>query len=80
MRSRAREPGRRTVTIRWYFDFISPFAYLQRARIRELASTRAAEYRPILFAGLLQRLDHKGPAEMPDHRGDAPRVAAEHPP
>lgn len=55
-------------TIRWYFDFISPFAYLQRARVRELAATHAIEYRPILFAGLLQRLDHKGPAEMPDKR------------
>ncbi|AXK73233.1 2-hydroxychromene-2-carboxylate isomerase [Lysobacter sp. TY2-98] len=56
------------MTIRWYFDFISPFAYLQRARVRELAATHAIEYRPILFAGLLQRLDHKGPAEMPDKR------------
>ena len=54
--------------IRWYFDFISPFAYLQRARVRELATTHAIEYRPILFAGLLQRLEHKGPAEMPDKR------------
>ncbi|WP_133477920.1 2-hydroxychromene-2-carboxylate isomerase [Cognatilysobacter segetis] len=56
------------MTIRWYFDFISPFAYLQRARIRELARTQAIEYRPILVAGLLQRLEHKGPAEMPDKR------------
>jgi 2-hydroxychromene-2-carboxylate isomerase len=54
--------------IRWYFDFISPFAYLQRARVRELARTRPVEYRPILFAGLLQKLEHKGPAEMPDKR------------
>ncbi|MGY3266371.1 DsbA family protein [Lysobacter sp. HA35] len=56
------------MTIRWYFDFISPFAYLQRPRVRQLARQRAVEYRPILFAGLLQRLDHKGPAEMPDKR------------
>ena len=56
------------MAVRWYFDFISPFAYLQRPRIRELARTQAIEYRPILFAGLLQRLEHKGPAEMPDKR------------
>lgn len=54
--------------IRWYFDFISPFAYLQRPRVRVLARAHAIEYRPILFAGLLRRLDHKGPAEMPDKR------------
>ena len=54
--------------VRWYFDFISPFAYLQRPRVRELAKTQAIDYRPILFAGLLHRLDHKGPAEMPDKR------------
>ena len=52
----------------WYFDFISPFAYLQRPRIRALAQAQAIEVRPILFAGLLQRLAHKGPAEMPDKR------------
>ena len=56
------------MAVRWYFDFISPFAYLQRPRIRELARTQAIEYRPILFASLLQRLEHKGPAEMPDKR------------
>lgn len=55
-------------TLRWYFDFISPFAYLQRPRIRELAASHRIEYRPILFAGLLQKLEHKGPAEMPDKR------------
>ena len=56
------------MTIRWYFDFISPFAYLQRPRVRELARHHAIEYRPVLFAALLDRLDHKGPAEMPQKR------------
>jgi 2-hydroxychromene-2-carboxylate isomerase len=54
--------------IHWYFDFISPFAYLQRPRVRELAKTRRIHYRPILFAGLLQALEHKGPAEFADKR------------
>lgn len=52
----------------WYFDFISPFAYLQWQRVRALASRVEFEFRPILFAGLLQRHGHKGPAEIPRKR------------
>ena len=55
-------------TANWYFDFISPFAWLQWPRVRQLAAQRAVEFRPILFASLLQRLDHKGPAEIPGKR------------
>lgn len=54
--------------LRWYFDFISPFAYLHWPRVRALAETRAVEFRPILFAGLLDRHGHKGPAEIPAKR------------
>ena len=52
----------------WYFDFISPFAWLQSRRLPELA--RHAEVRcvPILFAGLLQHWEHKGPAEIEPKR------------
>lgn len=52
----------------WYFDFISPFAYLQWQRVRELAQQHEIEFRPILFAGLLQHHGHKGPAEIPGKR------------
>ncbi|TCV94009.1 2-hydroxychromene-2-carboxylate isomerase [Luteibacter rhizovicinus] len=52
----------------WYFDFISPFAWLQWPRIRELAATREVTLRPILFGALLNRLDIKGPAEIPHKR------------
>jgi len=52
----------------WYFDFISPFAYLQWPRIRELAALRPVKLRPILFAGLLDLHGHKGPAEIPGKR------------
>jgi len=52
----------------WYFDFISPFAYLQWPRIRMLAANIAFDYRPLLFAGLLDRHGHKGPAEIPGKR------------
>lgn len=51
----------------WYFDFISPFAFLQWQRLKTLDSGDF-EFRPLLFAGLLNHLDHKGPAEFPDKR------------
>ena len=54
--------------IAWYFDFISPFAYLQFERLSLLPEGTQIEYRPILFAGLLNHWAHKGPAEMPSKR------------
>jgi 2-hydroxychromene-2-carboxylate isomerase len=56
------------MTTRWYFDFISPFAYLQWQRIRTLSQTLPFDFRPLLFAGLLQHHAHKGPAEIPGKR------------
>jgi 2-hydroxychromene-2-carboxylate isomerase len=52
----------------WYFDFISPFAYLQWPKVRVLSTRVEFEFRPMLFAGLLQHLGHKGPAEIPGKR------------
>jgi 2-hydroxychromene-2-carboxylate isomerase len=52
----------------WYFDFISPFAYLQWPKVRALAQRIEIEFRPLLFAGLLQHHGHKGPAEIPGKR------------
>jgi 2-hydroxychromene-2-carboxylate isomerase len=52
----------------WYFDFISPFAYLHWHKVRALSGRVDFTYRPILFAGLLQQLGHKGPAEIPGKR------------
>ena len=53
---------------KWYFDFISPFAYLQLARFRELPQDLDVELRPVLFAGLLKHWRHLGPAEIPSKR------------
>jgi 2-hydroxychromene-2-carboxylate isomerase len=50
----------------WYFDFVSPYSYLQFASYPELM--RAAELRPVLFAGLLEHWGNKGPAEIPAKR------------
>lgn len=52
----------------WYFDFISPFAHLAWPRVRALMRERPVELRPILFAGVLDKLGHKGPAEIPAKR------------
>lgn len=52
----------------WYFDFISPFAWLQWAKVQRLAGRVDWTFRPILFAGLLQRNQTKGPAEIPGKR------------
>jgi 2-hydroxychromene-2-carboxylate isomerase len=52
----------------WYFDFISPFAYLQLARFGELPGDLEVEIKPVLFAGLLQHWGQLGPAELPSKR------------
>lgn len=52
--------------IDWYFDFVSPYSYLQCERL----GTLAVEVRPkpLVFAALLNHWGHKGPAEMPSKR------------
>jgi 2-hydroxychromene-2-carboxylate isomerase len=50
----------------WYFDFVSPYAYLQFEAYPELMQT--AGLRPVLFAGLLNHWGGKGPAEIPAKR------------
>ncbi|MEO7742981.1 MAG: 2-hydroxychromene-2-carboxylate isomerase [Usitatibacter sp.] len=52
--------------IDWYFDFVSPYSYLQCERLGPLAAE--VRPRPLVFAGLLSYWGHKGPAEMPSKR------------
>jgi 2-hydroxychromene-2-carboxylate isomerase len=52
----------------WYFDFVSPFAYLQSERLATLAPRIEIRYKPVLFAALLDAHGHKGPAEIPSKR------------
>jgi 2-hydroxychromene-2-carboxylate isomerase len=52
----------------WYFDFVSPFAYICLHRLKELPPELKIEYRPVLFAGLLSHWGQKGPAELPTKR------------
>ena len=37
----------------WYFDFISPFAYLQLARFSELPNDINITLKPVVFGSLL---------------------------
>ncbi|MFK7962844.1 MAG: DsbA family protein [Burkholderiaceae bacterium] len=54
--------------MRWYFDFISPYAYLQSTRLDRLAAAEPVECIPVLFAGLLGHWGHSGPAELAPKR------------
>lgn len=57
-------------TIEFWFDFISPYAYLAWHRIHPVAERhgRVVAYRPVLFAGLLNHWGQLGPAEIPPKR------------
>lgn len=52
----------------WYFDVVSPFAYLHLHSMRPLRERVAIRPVPVLFAGLLKHWDTKGPAEVPPKR------------
>ena len=52
----------------WYFDYVSPFAYLQSQRLPEFADTVEIRPVPVLFAGLLNAFDGVGPAELAPKR------------
>ncbi len=54
----------------FWFDPISPFAYLAFEHLPQALDgcTYSIEYRPLLFAGLLQHWGQKGPAEVEPKR------------
>lgn len=54
--------------LHWYFDFISPFAYLQWPRVRALMATHALIPVPVVLAAVLNARGQKGPAEIPGKR------------
>lgn len=60
-------------TLTWYFDFISPFSYLQWQRLKPLLRERETagtpvRLVPIVFAAVLDARGQKGPAEIPGKR------------
>lgn len=68
--------------IGFYFDYVSPYAYLAWTQIRDLAAPYGRDVTPIpvLFAGLLSAHGNVGPAEIPAKRRyilrDVARTAA----
>jgi len=64
----------------FYFDVISPYAYLAWTQIHAVAGERPVRPVPILFAGLLNHHGQKGPAEIPSKKAyvfkDVLRLAA----
>jgi 2-hydroxychromene-2-carboxylate isomerase len=55
-------------TVDWYFDFVSPFAYLQSRLLHRFEGKAALRPVPVLFAGLLNHWKTVGPAELPAKR------------
>jgi len=52
----------------WYFDFVSPFSYLQLQRLHEMPADLALTPRAILFAAVLDHWGQRGPAEIEPKR------------
>jgi 2-hydroxychromene-2-carboxylate isomerase len=69
-------------TLSFYFDYISPYAYLAWHRLQRFAPEHGLrlELKPTLFAGLLNEHGHKGPGEIEPKRmymfKDCARLAA----
>ncbi|MEO8938798.1 MAG: DsbA family protein [Burkholderiaceae bacterium] len=51
-------------TLDWYFDFISPYSYLQNAVLGRIATRVDIRRRPVLFGGILGHWGQLGPAEI----------------
>jgi 2-hydroxychromene-2-carboxylate isomerase len=58
----------------WYFDFISPLAYLQWRRLREGHADVALNPKPVLIAANLDHVGQLGPAEIPQKRRHTYRI------
>jgi 2-hydroxychromene-2-carboxylate isomerase len=53
---------------RWYFDFVSPFSYLQLAKALEWRDRLEITPMPIAFGAVLRHHGQLGPAEIPGKR------------
>ncbi len=54
----------------FYFDFLSPYAYLAWRELPALSKVTNLDFKPtpVLFAAMLNQWGHKGPAEIPPKR------------
>jgi 2-hydroxychromene-2-carboxylate isomerase len=54
--------------VEWFFDFVSPFSYLQFERIADVERLGKVTLTPVVLAGILKHWGQKGPAEIPAKR------------
>ncbi len=55
-------------TLRWYFDFVSPYSYLHWQKLKQLPQFGQIQTVPIAFGAVLHHLGNLGPAEIPAKR------------
>ncbi|MDV3515792.1 DsbA family protein [Stenotrophomonas sp. C1657] len=55
-------------TLRWYFDFVSPYSYLHWQKVKQLPQFGRIQPVPIAFGAVLHHLGNLGPAEIPAKR------------
>jgi len=61
--------------IDWYFDFVSPFSWLQLPKVRALAQRMPVRPVPVLVGALFANNGQLGPAEIPGKRAFTYRFA-----
>lgn len=54
--------------ITWYFDLVSPYAYLALPAVEALAARRPVRFRPVVLGAILAHWGGLGPAEVPPKR------------
>lgn len=55
-------------SVTWYFDVVSPFAYLALPGVMAIAHRRPVLFRPIVFGAVLSHWGQLGPAEIAPKR------------
>ena len=58
----------------WYFDLVSPFAYLALGEIEDLAARMPLIFKPVLFGAMLSHWGQLGPAEIAPKRVQTYRI------
>ncbi len=51
-------------SIKFYFDYVSPFSYILNEQLHRLPSDADVQYVPVLFAGLLKHWGNVGPVDI----------------
>lgn len=63
--------------LEWFFDVVSPFAYLQLEQLGDQIDVDRIAFRPVVLGALLRHWNTRGPAEIPLKRVQTYRSALE---